>query len=88
MYLSLHIPGPFGAVLRAASELHRDSRDSLFSEQNRFRLSILCLMLMLSRSHEIRTSLAFISYHSREIFRAIRDATCREDAIGDAYTRC
>ena len=32
VYLSLHIPCPFGAVLRAASEMHRDSRDSLFSK--------------------------------------------------------
>lgn len=39
VYLSLHIPCPFGTVLKAANEMHKDSRDSLFSEQNRFRLS-------------------------------------------------
>lgn len=35
LYLSLHIPCPLAAVLRAASEVHRDSRDALISEQNR-----------------------------------------------------
>lgn len=34
VYLSLHIPCPFDMVPRAASDVFRDSRDALISEQN------------------------------------------------------
>lgn len=34
VYLSLHIPCPFDMVPRAASDVFKDSRDGLISEQN------------------------------------------------------
>lgn len=68
MYLSLHIPCPFGTIPRAASDVFKDSIDVLISEQN-LRVIIdgssepcSCVFLLFNFVQNIQTTVVLFSF--------------------------